>query len=48
MSEWRKENIYTMAICAALVFGLYFIGAGGHSFWGLLILLNLNYLKDPK
>lgn len=45
MSEWRKENIATMVIAAGLTALLYSMGAGGNSFWSLLILLNLNYLK---
>lgn len=45
MSEWRKENIATMAIASVLTLGLYISGAGGHSFFGLIVLLNLNYLK---
>jgi hypothetical protein len=45
MSEWRKENIATMAIAALMAVGLYQAGAGGHAFWSLLLLLNLNYIK---
>ncbi len=37
------ENIATMVIAAVLVLGLWAMGAGGHSFWGLGMLLNLNY-----
>lgn len=48
MSDWQKENVATMAISAALVLGLYAMGAGGNSFWGLSLLLNLSYPKSEK
>lgn len=35
------ENLGTLAICGASIVGLYVTGAGNHSFWPLLFLLNL-------
>lgn len=48
MSEWRKENIATMAITAVLVLGLWSMDAGGHAFWGMVMLLNLNLPKSKS
>lgn len=43
-----KENIYTV-LATALCVGLVAIGTGSlHSLWGLLILLNLNMLKNQE
>jgi len=42
MSGRQKENIATLILTAVLVLGLYAMGAGGLSLWGLLPLLNLN------
>ena len=36
-----QENAITLALCGATMVGLYWAGAGGHSFWALLFLLNL-------
>jgi hypothetical protein len=36
------ENIVTMAFTAAVVLGLYAMGAGAHAGWGFLLLINLN------
>lgn len=36
------ENMVTLAVCGAVVIGLYAMGAGAWSFWGLVVLLNLN------
>lgn len=36
------ENIVTILLTAAVVLGLYWMGAGGWSFLGLLFLINLN------
>jgi hypothetical protein len=36
------ENIVTMVATAALVLGLYAMGAGGYAFFGLLLLTNIN------
>lgn len=36
------ENILTIMITAASLVVLFYLGAGGHSFWTLLMLLNLN------
>lgn len=38
----RTENIATLAITGATMVGLYFAGAGAHSFWALVMLLNMN------
>jgi len=48
MSAYMQENVATMAISAALTLGLYWLGAGNHSFWGLVLLLNLNYVRRGK
>ena len=45
METWRIENIWTLAICGATMVGLYAFGAGGYSFWALLMLLNISYLS---
>jgi len=42
---WKIENCVTVIATAALVLGAMALGAGGHSWWGLLLLLNLNYTK---
>lgn len=39
------ENIATMAVTAALVAVLWWMGAGGYSFVSLVLLLNMNYVK---
>lgn len=36
------ENVITLIACGATMVGLYAFGAGAHSFWALLLLLNLN------
>ncbi len=36
------ENMVTLAVCAAIVLGLYYMGAGGWSGAGFLVLFNLN------
>lgn len=41
------ENILTLAVTGAAMVGLYAAGAGGHSFWPLLFLLNLNNHTQP-
>lgn len=45
MENWRKENIATMIVTAAIVLGLYWMGSGMHCLWGFLMLANLNSLK---
>ena len=46
MTRWTViENIVTMLVTGFTLVGLYNFGAEGHSFWALLILLNLNYPK---
>lgn len=42
LDRYQKENIATMAITAIALIGLYLAGAGGWSFWALLILTNMN------
>ena len=42
MSSWQIENCITLACILILVLGLYAMGAGGHSFWAMLLLLNIN------
>lgn len=42
------ENIVTLAATAAIVLGLYYMGAGGHSFWGLLLLLNITTFTQTE
>ena len=48
LESYRVENIATMICSTVLVLGLWFGGAGLHSLWGLLLLLNLNYVKHTK
>lgn len=45
MESYQIENCVTMACSAAIVIGLYALGAGAHSFWGLSLLLNINIPK---
>lgn len=45
MSDWRKENCITIICTTALILGLYALGAGGHSFWAFVLLMNINYVK---
>jgi hypothetical protein len=42
------ENIVTMVATAALVLGLYSMGAGGYAFFGLLLLTNINTSYQSK
>jgi hypothetical protein len=42
------ENIVTMVATAALVLGLYAMGAGGYAFFGLLLLTNINTSYQSK
>lgn len=42
------ENCITLLITAALILGLYKMGAGGWSFWGLVLLMNINYYPRAK
>lgn len=39
------ENVITIVVCSILVLGLYYMGAGGYSFMGLAILLNITTLN---
>lgn len=47
MESWRIENCVTLAATAAIIVGAYAFGAGGYSWLGLWLLLNLNYMKTP-
>lgn len=42
MESWQIENVCTLLICVLGMVGLYAFGAGGHSFWALILLLNIN------
>ena len=46
MESWRIENCITLLATAATIVGAYAFGAGGHAWWGLLILMNINYEKS--
>jgi len=43
METWRLENMVTLICTAALVLGLYAMSGSWHSYWGLLMLLNINH-----
>jgi hypothetical protein len=45
MTDWRIENIVTLICTTALVLGVYAMSNSFHAFWGLALLLNLNYPK---
>jgi len=40
---WQLENIATILVTGMTIVGLYAFGAGGNSFWALVLLINLNY-----
>jgi hypothetical protein len=42
------ENCVTVASTAALVLGLFYMGAGGHAGWGFLLLANLSTWSTTK
>jgi hypothetical protein len=42
------ENMVTVASTAALVLGLYAMGAGAHAGWGLILLININTSYQVK
>ena len=48
MKWWQIENCITLACIVILVLGLYAMGAGGHSFWAMLLLLNINFPLKKK
>lgn len=48
MEPYRKENCITLLATAATIVGAYAFGAGGHAWWGLVLLLNLNYVKHNE
>lgn len=49
MLTWAVvENVATLAACVALVLGSYALGAGGWSWIGLALLLNLNYPRRSR
>jgi hypothetical protein len=43
--DWRTENAVTVICTVVLVLGLYGMSGSWHSFWGALLLLNVNYPK---
>ena len=48
MKWWQIENYITLACIVILVLGLYAMGAGGHSFWAIVLLLNINFPLKKK
>ena len=48
MKWWQIENCITLACIVILALGLYAMGAGGHSFWAMLLLLNINYISNKR
>lgn len=46
MESWWIENLATMACMTAVICGAYALGAGHHAWWGLLFMLNINYVKS--
>ncbi len=42
------ENMVTITVAGAAIVGLYALGAGGHSFWALLFMVNLNSWGSVK
>ena len=42
MTDWRIENCVTLVCTTALILGLYALSHDMNSFWGLLLLINLN------
>lgn len=42
------ENCVTLLVTAAVIIGGLRYGAGGYAWLGLLILLNINYIKKPS
>ena len=45
MQSWQIENLVTLLCTTALVLGLYWMSNSLHSLWGLLLLLNINYVS---
>jgi hypothetical protein len=43
-----NENVLTLAITGTTIVGLWVAGAGGHSFWALVMLLNLNSVTQRR
>lgn len=51
MQSWQIENYITLTCTVILVLGLYAMGAGGHAFWAMLMLLKINVplkKRDPS
>ena len=48
MQGYRIENIVTIICATLLVLGLYWLSNSFHALWGLLLLANINYLKDSN
>ena len=42
------ENVITTILCGIVVLGLFYMGAKGYSFFGLLMLLNITTIKGKK
>lgn len=42
------ENIVVVVVMGATICGLYWLGAGGHSFWPLLMMLAINGFTKTK
>lgn len=48
MKWWQIENYITLVCTVILVLGLYAMGAGGYSFWAMLLLMNIIYPLKKK
>lgn len=48
MEGWRLENVAVYVCTTALVLGLYAMGMGGQSFWGMLLLLWVNSEREKR
>lgn len=46
MEPWRIENMITLGLTVVLVLGLYALSDSKHALWGLLLLLNVNFIKS--
>lgn len=42
------ENMVTITVCGSVIAGLYYMGAGLHSLWALVMMLNLNSVKTVR
>lgn len=48
MEGYRIENCVTLIVTGAMTIGLYWLGAGNHSFWSMVLLLNIGYEERAK